>query len=237
MSIDWKELEITKTQLEDLLNFNIISNWAIDVSRVILLRNKQYYKSLLFTESGSLFLIYVLFFPITLIILRSLDWLSNNTKGFVLVLLSTSFIYISILVIFNYYLWGKAKKLKVFAILLEKVNQYNNLVDNLKIITQLNDISSHSKKLDNSPAEIELKTALQLTKNSLIKSLELEEFLNRDRNSPNNPYQLLANLESGLINLSSFSEDNSDSYQELLSQVIEIGLSVHQEIRKTQTLR
>ncbi|WP_319421721.1 hypothetical protein [Pleurocapsa sp. FMAR1] len=44
-------------------------------------------------------------------------------------------------------------------------------------------------------------------------------------------------MESGLINLGSLSQHNAQDYQQLLSEAIEIGLSVHQEIRKTQTLR
>ncbi len=237
MSLNWNELEISESQLENLLNFNLISNWAINISQVFLLRKKIYSKSLLLTETSGFFLIYVLLFPITLIILRNSDFLSNNTKGFILVLLSTGFISLSILVIFNYYLWGKAKKLKILAKLLEKVNEYNNLIENLKLVKKLNNISSDDINLKNSPAEIELKSALKLTKNSLVKSIELEKIIKLDRNLSDNPYQLLANLESGLVNLSSFSSDNTDSYQQLLSQTIEIGLSVHQEMRKTQNLR
>ena len=235
MSVNWKELEISQPELEKLVNFDLISTWAVDISRVLFLNLKAYQKSLLFIEGCSLFLISLFIFPINLIIFRNLDWLSNNISGFILVLETTAFISILILLILNYYLWLKAKRLKFIAILLEKIKQYNDLINNLKLATELNLFNDNQINTNNKIA-VELETALTLTKNSLIKSIELEKIINRDRHLANNRYQLLANLESGLINLGSLSQHNQD-YQQLLSEAIEIGLSVHQEIRKTQTLR
>jgi hypothetical protein len=236
MSVNWQELEISQAELEELINFDLLSSWAIDLSRVLLLKLKTYRRSLLLTEGCSLFSISLFVFPINLIIFRNFNWLSNNTSGLILVLATTALVSISILLYLNYYLWLKAKRLKVFAILLEKVKQYNDLINNLKLVTELN--SLNSDRMNSEQQEIvELKTALSLTKNSLIKSIELEKVINRDRHIANNRYQLLANLESGLVNLNLLSQNNSHDYQQLLSEAIELGLSVHQEIRKTQTLR
>ena len=244
MLVNWEELEISQAQLEELVNFDLLSTLAIDLSRVVFLRQTTSRKSLLFTEGCSLFLISLLFFPINLIIFRNYGWLSNNIHGFILVLISTAFLSGIMILVLNYYLWSKAKQLKVFAVLLEKVKQYNDLIKHLKLVFELNSLSCNAAQgqkatidTNNSQAETELKTALSLTKNSLIKSIKLEKIINRDRHLANNRYQLLANLESGLVNLGSFSQDNSDDYQQLISEAIEIGLSVHQEIRKTQTLR
>ncbi len=236
MSVNWKELEISQPELEKLINFDLLSTWAVDVSRVLFLNLKAYQKSLLFIEGCSLFLISLFIFPINLIIFRNFNWLNNNISGLILVLETTAFISILILLILNYYLWLKAKQLKFFAILLEKVKQYNDLINNLKLVTELNLLTDKQTNTNNNKIAVELETALNLTKNSLIKSIELEKIINRDRHLANNRYQLLANLESGLINLGSLSQHNQD-YQQLLSEAIEIGLSVHQEIRKTQTLR
>lgn len=245
MSVNWEELEISQTELDELVNFDLLSDWAINISHVFLLRRKKYYKSLLMTEGVYLFLIFLLLFPINLITFRNFNWLSNNINGFSLVLATTVFLSILILLILNYYLWHQAKRLKVFAVLLEKVRQYNNLINNLKIVAQLNNFGSDIQSIDNSQAQTELKTVLNLTKNSLIKSIELEKVIHRvhavnsemNYQTTNNRYQLLANLESGLINLESLTQYDTDNYQQLLSEAIEIGLSVHQEIRKTQTLR
>jgi hypothetical protein len=245
MSLNWEKLEISQVELEELVNFDLLSTWAINISHVFLLRRKKYYKSLLMTEGVYLFLIFLLLFPINLITFRNFGWLSNNLNGLVLVLVTTVFLSLFILLILNYYLWQRAKRLKVFAILLEKIKQYNNLINNLKLVAQLNELGSDIQNPNNSQAQTELKTALNLTKNSLIKSIELEKIIHRvhavnsemNYQTTNNRYQLLANLESGLINLESLTQYDADNYQQLLSEAIKIGLSVHQEIRKTQTLR
>ncbi|MEY2831927.1 MAG: hypothetical protein RLZZ574_1185 [Cyanobacteriota bacterium] len=237
MSVNWEELEINSAELEELMSFNLLSTWALDFSRVFCLRNRAYVSSLLFTEGCGLFLAYLLFFPILLILFRNLGWLNNNFNGLLLVLLSTASLSLVLVLLLNFYLWHQAKQLKVFAILLEKVKQYNGLIAHLKLFAELDSLSSVTQINHNSPGEIELKAALELTKNSLLKSIELEKILNRDRHLANNRYQLLANLESSLINLESFSQDEANNYQQLLAEVIEIGLSVHKEVRKMRILR
>ncbi|MGL5794051.1 MAG: hypothetical protein ACRC06_06490 [Waterburya sp.] len=140
MSVNWEKLEISQAELDELVNFDLLSTWAIDISHVFLLHRKTYQKSLLITEAVCLFLVLFLLFPINLIVFQNFDWLSNNISGLILVLIVTSFLTFLILLILNYYLWGQAKRLKVFAILLEKVKQYNNLIDNLKLAAQLNSL-------------------------------------------------------------------------------------------------
>ena len=233
MSVNWKELEISQLELAEIIDFDLLSTWAIDISRVLMLRLKEYQKSLLFAEGCSLFLIYLFVFPINLIVFRNFSWLSNNTSGLILILVSTALISVFTLLIFNYYLWRKAKKIKVFAILLEKVKQYNNLIDHLKLAGELNLLGENQTNINHQKTELELKKALTLTKNSLLRSIELEKIMNRDRHLANNRDLLLANLESALVRLNSISQDNSNNYQQLLSEAIEIGLSVHQEIRKS----
>jgi hypothetical protein len=173
-----------------------------------------------------------------LIIFRNFGWLSNNYQGFSLILISSAGLSGILMIIINIYLYNQAKQFKIFAILLEKVKQYNDLIANLKLLADLNSLSSISEN-DNikSSEKVELVKALELTKNSLIKSIELEKVLHRDRHLVANRYQLLANLESGLINLDSLNQHESNDYQQLLAEAIKIGLSVHKEIRKTQTLR
>lgn len=239
MLVNWEELEINLAELEELMSFNLLSTCALDLSQVVWLRNRAYISPLLFTEGCSLFLAYLLFFPILLILFRNLGWLANNSHGLFLVLLSTMSLSLVLVLLLNFYLWHQAKQLKVFAILLEKVKQYNGLIAHLKLFAELDSLNSATQINHNPPGEIELKAALELTKNSLLKSIELEKILNRDRHLANNRYQLLANLESSLIliNLESFSQDEANNYQQLLAEVIEIGLSVHKEVRKTAILR
>lgn len=242
MSVNWEEIKISEAELDKLVKLNLLSLWAMDLSYVFLLNRLISRKSLLITESVCLCLMLFLLFPITLIIFRALNLLSNNVGGLFLVLLITLLLSLSTLLIINYSLWHQAKKLKYTAILLDKIKQYNNLIDNLKVITQLKLIEPDIAKKDNQETQQELETALNLTRTSLLKSLEIETIINRlgtiniesNRKNANNRYQLLANLESGLVNLELLTQYDADDYQQLLSEVIEIGLSVHKEIRKTQ---
>ena len=235
MAVDWSKLEITQQELAELIDLNLLSTWAINNSRVLLLDLKEYRQDLIFANTSNAFLVYLFIFPINLIVFRHLGWLSNNTSGLVLVLVSAAAIAFLILLIFNYYLWRKAKQLKIFAVLLEKVRHYNSLVSNLKLAIELNLLKSDRANNKHHPIESELEQALILTRNSLINSIELEKIINRDSQLANNRYHLLTNLESGLMNLGSLTLADADNYQQLLSEAIEIGLSVHQEIRKTHT--
>lgn len=227
MNVNWRKLEISPTQLEEILDFNLRSILAIEIGRVFFLKQREY-KSLLMTQVGSLFLVCLLCFPIVLILFRNSSWLSNNTSGLIFSLAIAIIVSLLCSLIFNYFLWQRAKQLKIFVALLAKVKQYNELIDNLALISELDALSTSQP---NQPENIaELKTALDLTRNSLIKSIELEKIINRDRHLANNRYQLLANLESGLINLNALQAENTDV--QLFSEAINLGLSVHRELRK-----
>ena len=199
---------------------------------IFFLKQKDY-KSLLVTELCGLFSIYLLFFPIVLIVVRNFNLLNNNTAGLILVLAIAIMISCSCSIVFNYYLWQRARQLKVFVVLLDKVKQYNHLIDNLSLMSELNAVTatdfSKTKEIT------ELETALNLTRNSLIRSIELEKIINRDRHLANNRHQLLANLESGLIDLNSLVQIDANNYHQLFSEAIDIGLSVHRELRKNHS--
>ncbi len=267
MSLDWDKLKISQAELDKIVELNIISTWAMVLSRVFLLRQGEYRQSLIFTESSFLFIGLLFFFPINLITFRKLGLLNNNSSGFILVIVSTFILSSFFLTIFNYYLWQKAKKIKTLAKLVAKVDKYNDLISNFQILANLNLITNDNSRFNSqtltekSKSEItpsllqdgviseswsisELKTALNLTKNSLLKSIELETFLDHHQIKSNyasvsfkNRYQLLANLEHNLINLSLPETDSHQEYQQLLNEAVNIGLSVHQEMRKITTIR
>ena len=238
-SVNWDELRITQSELDNLWELDLFSSWAIDLSRVLILYKRQELKSLLITEISILFLSLVLFFPLNLIIFRHLGFLANNLSGFIGILAIAIIFSAALLLFLNYYLWLRAKKIKNLTIILDKIDRYNQLINNLQIITQIN----HLNRTDFSDGENELelsseiKTALGSTKTSLIKSIEIEKIINLNQQFPSDRYQSFANLEDNLIQFLSLPNHNSHSeYQQLLTEAIQIGLSVHQEVRKIQTL-
>ena len=239
-SINWGELTITQSELDNLWELDLFSSCAIDLNLLLILRQRQYFKSFLFTEISVLFLGLVLFFPLNLIMFRNLAFLSNNTVGFLLILAIAIIFSAALLLLFNYYLWLRAKKLKSLTIVLDKVNQYNQLIDNLQIITQINHLNPTDGRPNQQNLEIssEVKIALELTKVSLLKSIEIEKVIYSNQQITRDRYQLFANLEDNLIQFLSLPQNNShNEYQQLLTEAIQIGLSVHQEVRKIQTLR
>ena len=238
-SLNWDELKITQSELDNLWELDLFSSLAIDLSRVLILHKRQELKSLLITEISILFLSLVLFFPLNLIIFRHLGFVANNLNGFIGILAVSIISSAALLLLSNYYLWLRAKKLKSLTIILDKINQYNQLINNLQIITQINhlnytDFSNSKNELEISS---EIKTALGFTKVSLIKSIEIEKIINFNQQIPSDRYQLFANLEDNLIQFLSLPNNHDHSeYQQLLIEAIQIGLSVHQEVRKIQTL-
>ena len=238
-SLNWDELKITQSELDNLWELDLFSSLAIDLSRVLILHKRQELKSLLITEISILFLSLVLFFPLNLIIFRHLGFLANNLHGFIGILVVSIISSAALLLFLNYYLWLRAKNLKSLTIILDKINQYNQLINNLQIITQINhlnytDFSNSKNELEISS---EIKTALGLTKVSLIKSIEIEKIINLTQQITSDHYQLFANLEDNLIQFLSLPNNHDYSeYQQLLIEAIQIGLSVHQEVRKIQNI-
>jgi hypothetical protein len=241
--INWDELKIDDSELDNLLDLDLLSTWAIELSRVFILHKSQYIKSLFATEASAFFLGLLLFVPLNLIFFRHWEFLQNNTNGFVLVLAIAILLSILILGFLNYYLWYRAKQIKSLAVILEKISDYNHLIAQLKFISKINNLNSSRSKenqfLDkNVNLSSEITTALKITKNSLIKSIELEEIIKQNKQIGSDRYQIFANLEENLIQVLSLADKNTNSeYQQLLTEVIQIGLSVHQELRKIQTLR
>ena len=245
MILDWEELKISQIELDRVFEPNLITSWAIALGRVLLLRQKKQLRSLLFAEVSLIFISLIPCFSLNLLVLRKSNLIANNSSGFGILLFSTAMLSILFLISFNYILWQKAKKAKFIVKLLAKVENYNNLVDSFYLISNVSHLASKNitnQNIENpnsSKSFSELKNTLQLTKDSLLNSIELETFLYNKQIKPDkcsvynvNRYQLLASLENNLIDLTSTEIDSNQEYQELLNEAVDLGLSVHQEIRK-----
>jgi hypothetical protein len=157
---------------------------------------------------------------------------SNQFRGFAIVIIGSVISSLGILLCLNFFLWQRAKKLKHIAVVLNKIEGYNSLIQNLQLITKLNTLSNITSLNNQSTSEIT--TALQLTKDSLLKSLEIENFiLENQQLKLQERYLLFNNLEDNLVRFMSLpNEQNETECQQLLAEAIQLGLSVHQELRK-----
>ena len=245
MTLDWSELEIDRAELDNTLELNLSSSWAIALNRVFLLNRAEYRQSLLFIEGSILFTSLLFLFPINLIVFRKLNLLDSDGSGLLVVLLGSFSLAILFSIVANYYLWQKAKKLKYLTKLLDKITEYNRLVDNFQLIANFNKLTnSQHPTADKQQSVKELQNIFQLTKNSLLQAVELEVFMARHRQTKQlistqtlERDRLLANLEQNLVNVSLMEIDSDREYRQLLNEAVELGLNVHQEINKIKTLR
>ncbi len=232
-SVNWDKIKISQAELENLLLSDIFDNWAIDLCRVLILHKKKYFRSLLITETAILFLEIILLLPLNLLVFRNLGIVSNNSYGLIMIFLLAIAIALSLLLLVNYWLWHKAKRLKTIAIILEKVEDFNHLIETFKALTDLsyfNDRENFLQKTAESSLNIE--EILLTTRNSLVQSMKIHNTLYLKTNHNRDVYQLFANLENKLVHFLSVPYDNGNrEYQQTLAEIINLGLTVHQEVK------
>lgn len=232
---DLGNLQISKDELDDLLDFDIITSLGVDIYRAFVLRNNRYILSVLLTQLFSFFLSLIFIMPPVLIMLRNSGSLPNNATGFTKVFAIAIAISILCLLIWNLYLWRKTRQLKSLASLMEKLEKYNNLIESIKIIDTINTTRQFDEHQDYQNRQQEIIEALTITKDSLINALKVEKIIRKHQKLITNPYQLLTNLENNLVNLMSFENYNQTTqYGQLLTETLQLGLSVHKEIKKLQ---
>lgn len=235
--VEANALDISATEIEDILQFDLGTSLALEMAHVLILRHREKYLSFWLLEAALMFLGTLFLVPINLLIWQK--WLSdsNQLQSFIIVISCSTILSFAILLCFNGYLWQKAKKLKTIAIILKKIAGYNCLIENLQLMTAFNSLSAISPP-NSDRSSLEIATALQITKDSLLKSIEIEKFILRDRRLQlKERYQLFNNLEADLIEYMSFSNrQNTTENSQLLAEAIQIGLSVHKELRKNITL-
>ena len=240
ISSDWNQLQITKAELERVFEPNIIDELAIAFSSVLYFKHSRDSNGLLLATGSFFFISLLLLFPVNLIVLRQLG-LVNNNFGLILVLLLSTCISILLLIVSSLYLYRKAKKIKRLTTLLNKVKQYNQIINSFNLLANISSIAN--SKNTSYKNTIELKSVLNLTKNTLLESIKLENFLYRHQTweIPNdysyNPLQLLAYFEDNLASLSFEETERNTEYKQLLEDAVDLSLSVRQEMRKICHLR
>ena len=226
-------LKIDRSELEQILELNFFNSLALEITALLILQQSKQKISFFITEAIIWFLCILFLVPINLLIFQ--QWLlhSNQLRGFAIVIIGSVISSLGILLCLNFFLWQRAKKLKSLALILNKIEGYNSLIQNLQLITKFHNISTVATP-NSSQSASEITIALKLTKDSLLKSLEIENFiLENQQLKLQDRYQLFNNLEDDLVRFMSLpNEQNETEYQQLLAEAIQIGLSVHQEVRK-----
>ncbi|NJK49802.1 hypothetical protein HC931_18140 [Candidatus Gracilibacteria bacterium] len=227
------ELKITKEEIESLTNLGFVDSLAIDFYKVFFFRELKRFFSLAIANLSTFLLILVFVMPIGLLGLRGTMNSIGDETAIAQSFLKILGICIGFLVVWNIYLWQKSKQLKSIAILSEKVEQYNRVIEAIELVDKLESSSVlTTNKINNRE---ELLEALKLTKEGLINALKIENIIRKHRNLIKSRYELLSNLETNLTALMTFEPACQISeYSKLLDDTLQIGLTVHREIKSLQ---
>ena len=228
------ELIIPEKELEDLSGIALSDGFAADFYRPAALRDTKKLFSLLLNE--------LLIFCVTLVVSLPVALLANqhqvgfsDAEIFVRVLQITLGLSLAITFAWNVYKWVKAKPLQTLAGLLDEVEKYHEVIKALDIIDRLTAAGNLQANLINRGDAIE---ALKITRESLVCALKTERILRENNKFIGRRYELFANIESNLAALMALDvSDRATEYGQLLNEALEIGMSVHKEVRKLQNER
>ena len=228
------ELIIPEKELEDLSGIALSDGFTADFYRPAALRDTKKLFSLLLNE--------LLIFCVTLVVSLPVALLANqhqvgfsDAEIFVRVLQITFGLSVAITVAWNVYKWVKAKPLQTLAGLLDEVEKYHEVIKALDIIDRLTAAGNLQANLINRGDAIE---ALKITRESLVCALKTERILRENHKFIGRRYELFANIESNLAALMALDvSDRATEYGRLLNEALEIGMSVHKEVRKLQNER
>jgi hypothetical protein len=118
---------------------------------------------------------------------------------------------------------------------MDEVDKYNGVIQAITLVDELELVGNSTTQLNHLSNRQEVVEALKVTKESLISALRVERILRRHNSFMDSRYELLANIENNLNTLMSFEVSNQASeYGRLLNESLEIGMSVHKEVRKLQ---
>ncbi|MEG4054295.1 MULTISPECIES: hypothetical protein [unclassified Microcoleus] len=229
---DLEQLKISDKELEDLSGIALSEGFAADFYRPAALRDGKKLFSLLLNELLIFCLTLVVSLPVALLANKHNVGLFSDAEIFVRVLQITLSLSLAITVAWNAYKWVKAKPLATLAGLLDEVEKYHEVIHALDIIDRLTDAGNLQANLINRGDAIE---ALKITRESLVCALKTERILRENKKFIDRRYELFTNIESNLAALMALDvSDRATEYGRLLNEALEIGMSVHKEVRKLQ---
>lgn len=232
---DLDDLKISDKELEDLSGIALSDGFAADFYRPAALRDGKKLFSLLLNELLIFCLTLVVSLPVALLANKHDVGSFSEAEIFVRVVQITLGLSLAITVAWNVYRWLKAKPLATLAGLLDEVEKYHEVIQALDIIDRLTAAGNLQANLINRGDATE---ALKITRESLVCALKTERILRENQQFIGRRYELFANIESNLAALMAMDvSDRATEYGRLLNEALEIGMSVHKEVRKLQNGR
>ncbi|MDJ1180278.1 hypothetical protein PJF56_15545 [Roseofilum sp. BLCC_M91] len=180
-------------------------------------------------ELGLFFLTLVIASGTTLLVIKN-SWNSANPNYWIPVASSlglTAFLFLAV----NLHVYLNSKPLIYLLNLLNELDNYERIVTVFYRMDRLITDGYMEQDPENRHQMIE---ALKITKNSFIHALKAERLV-REYNQIKLPDDLFDRLDRNLSDLIDFDVQAQDShYGRLINETLEIGISVHRELRKLQ---
>ncbi len=230
--------KITEKELYNLIGLevnNVLMLDAFNLPVSQILRHPQRLFSLCLAEFFMFGFILVVVFTIGLLLARNSSQSFEDTYNIFLFLQMAVVISLMVTLGCNLYLWIKAKNFLELLNLLDEVNKYNELIEAVDIIERLEAVSQSERNLMNRDALI---AALEVTRESLIAALSTEKLLRENKGLIARRAEVFAYLENNFTSLMALDTSNkAGEYGRLLNESLQIGMSVHKEVRKLQKRR
>lgn len=235
IQLDLEELLIPEKELEELSGIALSEGFAGNFYRPGTFRDSKKLFSILLHELLIFCVTLVVSLPVALLATQHKFGSFSDAEIFVWVLQITLSLSLAIAVAWNVYRWIKAKPLATLAGLFDEVEKYHEVIKALDIIDRLIAVGNLQANLMNREDAIE---ALNVTRESLVCALKTERILRENQEFIGRRYELFANIESNLAALMAMDvSDRATEYGRLLNEALEIGMSVHKEVRKLQNGR
>jgi hypothetical protein len=226
MQADLEALKITSTELEKLTGFDVSDVFMGSVYRPSALRSPRRLLSLLATETLVLAVVFVLCLGVGLILVRNLENFDSTRFLFIL----TFGLAVAIAALWNLSMWLRGRGMTTLSLLLDEVDRHNDVINAVHIMDELGSVQASTLQL---PNRSEVLTALQATRESLVCALMTEKILRKHKRFMLRRQELFANIETNLATLQTLTVNSqAEEYSQFLNEALEIGLTVHREMRK-----
>ena len=224
--VNLDNLRITNRDLDELTGLDISDlsmGWG---TRLAVFRRPRLRWAWLMHQGLVLTVALVLWLPVCLVLGQNL---AASAIGLFMVLGGVGAI--STTVAYGSYGIYKGRQLKVLSHLLDEVDRFNEMIKAVEILEELRQSDRTSRRLilDNPDA---VQEALHLTRESLVCALMSDRIMRKHRRFITRRQELFINIETNLASLQTLTAiDMAGDYGQLLNEALQVGTSVHQELR------
>ncbi len=223
---NFDNLRITDRELDTLTNLDISDTtmgWAY--------RQTAFAASHRFSLLGEQLLILgvvsIFCLPITLLLVRSIS--GDDMAAVWQWLPFGAVVAIALTLVWFFYRWRQGKQLVTLSHLLDEIDRFNEVIAAVEILEELSVAKNSQLNLESREEVIE---ALHLTRESLICGLMTENVMRKHQQFMARKQEMFSSIERNLATLQRLPiKDEANEYSRLLNEAIQIGTSVHKELR------